>query len=456
MGDKLTYHEIVSRITFFQGDSFDLSKVVYVNTKTKILIGCKNHNVTFWFETTPGPLFKGVGCPKCGIDKIWKTREKITTQEFISRSKEIHGDFYDYSHSEYTRSRSKLMVICKNHGKFEISPNNHLNGKGCRECGIDRSKKSRLKGLDYFIVNSRIYHGDKYNYTHVEYVNSKRKVRIICPLHGEFLQTLENHSVGHGCRKCGDDFRSDNHHNKLTLEIFIERCVKIWGDLYDFSKITKYVNNSSKINVICTKHGEFTSTPAQLMNGSGCYKCGLERISNSQRIEYPEFIEECITVWGDKYLVKSEDYESFQSFKVYCKTHDYFWESSGGNFLKGHGCRHCGYSVSKGENEIIKVLRNNLTDFLEQHTFTEMINRRKLRCDFYLPKLNLVIEYNGKQHYQPNEFFGGKRGFDSTVERDKIKKQYCLDNGINYEIIRYDEDTKCRILEILTKYGLPR
>lgn len=451
-GQKLSQSEAIQRIKSIHGNVFDLTKVEYINTKTKILIGCKNHTPVFWYETTPGPLFRGVGCPKCGLDKIWKTRKTITTDEFIEKSKLLHGDKYDYSKTNYTHSRIKLIVICKAHGEFKISPNNHLNGKGCKVCGLIKSKNSRLKGLDYYITKSKITHNDKYNYDYVNYVNSKKKVKIICPIHGEFLQSLGNHSTGIGCQMCGHKYRGDNHPKKIGLHVFLNRCHEVWGDSYDFSKIKNYVNNSSKVQVTCNKHGEFFSTPRQLMAGSGCYKCGLEKISDYQRIDYDEFIEELKVVWGDKYEVHSEHYESYQSFRAYCKTHDYFWNTNGSNFLKGHGCRHCGFSVSKGENKILMYLKKHNIDYIEQYSFINMKSQRKLRCDFYLPELNLVLEYNGKQHYIPVEFFGGKKGLESTQERDKIKSDYCKKNKINFEIIRYDEPVNERLKNILYKY----
>ena len=85
--NKLSHKEVVTRIKNIHGNNFDTSKIVYVNSKTKVLIGCKNHDSTFWYKTTPGPLFKGVGCPKCGTKKIWEKRGKITTKEFIKKAK---------------------------------------------------------------------------------------------------------------------------------------------------------------------------------------------------------------------------------------------------------------------------------------------------------------------------------------------------------------------------------
>jgi hypothetical protein len=92
MGTKLSQSEVLSRIRSIHGNSFDLTKVEYVNTKTKILIGCKNHNPTFWYETTPGPLFKGVGCPKCGLDKVWKTTKQNLPFRLLHRNGLIRCD----------------------------------------------------------------------------------------------------------------------------------------------------------------------------------------------------------------------------------------------------------------------------------------------------------------------------------------------------------------------------
>jgi hypothetical protein len=450
--NKLSQDEVIQRIKEFHGDCFDLSKLIYINSKTKVLIGCKKHEDIFWYETTPSPLFKGTGCPKCGVDKIWKNRKRITTEDFIQRSVKIHTEKYDYSLSKYVSQKDKLIVRCKIHGNFNISPNNHLNGKGCKECGLERSKKSRLKGLEYYLIKSRLYHGNKYNYCEVVYLNSRKKVKITCPIHGEFYQSLQNHSIGHGCEKCGHDYRSENHPRKLSLEIFQKRCSETWGDLYDISGLKDYKNNSTKFNVICKKHGNFTTTPNQLMTNHGCIKCGLERISESQRIEYDEFLEMKVETWGDTYVIKKEDYGGYQSFKVYCKIHDFYWITNGSNFLKGHGCRRCGVTISKGESRITELLLEKNVLFLEQYKFIGMENKRGLRCDFYLSEYNIVIEFNGRQHYESIEFFGGLEGFKLTQYRDGLKQKYCQENDINFEIIKHDESVEDRLKNILELY----
>ena len=90
-----------------------------------------------------------------------------------------------------------------------------------------------------------------------------------------------------------------------------------------------------------------------------------------------------------------------------------------------------------------------MIEFEPQKKYKEL---GKKRFDFYIPSINTIIEYNGIQHYEPKDFFGGEKSFKSLVRNDNIKKQYCLDNGINYEIIRYVEDSKTRLIEILKTY----
>ena len=451
--NKLSHKEVVTRIKNIHGNNFDTSKIVYVNSKTKVLIGCKNHDSTFWYKTTPGPLFKGVGCPKCGTKKIWEKRGKITTKEFIKKAKKKHGNKYSYSKSIYIKSRLKLTVICKIHGEWEITPNNHLRGNGCEKCGHNRSSKKRAKGLDYFLIKSKTYFGEKYNYDYINYKDSRTKVKIICPIHGEFFQTMESHSNGRECIKCSYVNRGLNHPKKLSLKVFIERCKDIWLDSYDFSKIKEIKNINTKVKVRCKDHGEFLVAPRQLLNGSGCYQCGLEKLSELRRIDYDEFTEIKKDIWGEKYEVKEEDYFSYQSFKVYCKKHEYLWTSNGSAFLKGHGCRKCGFGNSKGETGIFEILKTNKINFIEQHKFFGMKSKRSLRCDFYLPEYNLVIEYNGEQHYKPIDFFGGLEGFNETKKRDLLKKQYCIENNIYFEEIRFDDVIKKRMKEILIKYS---
>ena len=128
----------------------------------------------------------------------------MNTEIFIQQSKKVHGDKYDYSKTVYINSSEKICIICPEHGEFYIKKGNHINGKqGCPKCGLLKRSKTRKKSYDSFVKESVKKHGNKYDYSKVEYINTDTKVCIICPEHGEFLQKPLDHLNGHGCPMCG-------------------------------------------------------------------------------------------------------------------------------------------------------------------------------------------------------------------------------------------------------------
>lgn len=174
------------------GWKYDYSKVEYVDNYTKVCIICPEHG-EFW--QTPYNHLKGCGCKKCKC-KITNVKKILTTNQFIEKAKQIHGNKYDYSKAQYVLSAVKTCIICPMHGDFLITPNNHLRGKGCPKC------VGKNKTTEEFIKQCREIHGDKYDYSKVNYVNAKTKICIICPEHGEFWQTPNKHLAGEGCPQC--------------------------------------------------------------------------------------------------------------------------------------------------------------------------------------------------------------------------------------------------------------
>ena len=136
--------------------------------------------------------------------------------------------------------------------------------------------------------------------------------------------------------------------------------------------------------------------------------------------------------------------------EIFCKKHGPFLQEVSVH-LAGSGCPNCNSSI--GENFISLFLENRNIDFEQQKTFEGLKQKRKLKVDFYIDKFDLVIEYNGRQHYEAVGTFGGKKALFNTQRSDNLKRQYCIDNQINFEIIRYDEDTETRMNEILEKYS---
>ena len=128
--------------------------------------------------------------------------KKKTKEEFIKEARKKHEGKYNYSNVEYVNSKTKVCIICPKHGEFWQLPLNHLSGCGCPKCGVEKKRESLTSSKEEFIKKARKEHGNKYDYSKVEYVNYGTKVCIICSEHGEFWQKPYHHTKGAGCPKC--------------------------------------------------------------------------------------------------------------------------------------------------------------------------------------------------------------------------------------------------------------
>lgn len=202
-------------------------------------------------------------------------RKKKTKEEFIKDATEKHEGKYDYSKVEYDGAHTKVCIICHKdgHGEFWQTPSNHLNGKGCPKCKGNKDREKQASTKEDFITKARSIHGDKYDYSKVEYVNSYTKVCIICSEHGEFWQRPHNHLNGNGCPKCGGYYIPTN-------EEWIASARKVHGNKYDYSKMV-YVNARTKVCINCHEHGEFWQAPSDHTKGRGCPKCNLSHLEHS-------------------------------------------------------------------------------------------------------------------------------------------------------------------------------
>ena len=272
---KMDSNTFIIKAREIHGDKYDYSKVEYINAQAKVCIICPKHG-EFW--QTPDKHLSGRGCKKCGIIKR-SNKQKGNIVEFVIKAKEIHGDRYDYSKAEYSNTNTKLCIICPEHGEFWQSPVTHLKGHGCPKC----SGNAKLS-MQTFSQKAKEIHGDRYDYSKVEYSNAQTKVCIICPEHGEFWQTPNSHLNGNGCPKCGGC-------NKLDNESFVIKAKEIHGDKYDYSKVN-YINAQTKVCIICPEHGEFWQTPGSHLNGNGCCICnkGYSRGYKLSLLEYDDLI----------------------------------------------------------------------------------------------------------------------------------------------------------------------
>lgn len=276
---------------------------------------------------------------------------------FLLKAKNVHGNKYDYSLVDYKNNKTKVKIVCPEHGCFEQTPYHHIKGKiGCKRCADDSKKMN----TEIFIERSRKIHNNKYDYSIANYKGIFNKVKIICPEHGIFEQYPNSHvNKKRGCLKCGGTL-------KLTNEIFINKSVKIHNNIYDYS-ISEYNIGNEEVNIICKKHGVFKQQAESHLQGRGCPKC----------------------------------------------------------------------KSSKGELKISNLLENLKIKYVSQKTFENCKNKKCLPFDFYLPSINLCIEYDGIHHSEP---IRGQKLLEYTIKNDEIKNNFCKINNINLLRIRYDEN----------------
>jgi hypothetical protein len=215
--------------------------------------------------------------------------QKSTTPQFIEKAKLKHGDTYDYSLVEYVNISTPVNIICKSHNIFIQKPSDHLQGYGCRLCGVEKVSKQLSSNIETYTVIANRVHNNTYDYSESKYVNSSTKIIIICKTHGQFLMRPNDHlSNKQGCPKCGHLHKSQ-YKNLIAKQTFIEKANNVHNQYYDYSQ-TVYTKSNNKIDIICPEHGIFQQIANDHLNGSGCKQCtrvGKSGYSEDFFIQYP-------------------------------------------------------------------------------------------------------------------------------------------------------------------------
>jgi len=233
---------------------------------------------------------------------------------------------------------------------------------------------------EIFICKSLDKHGDKYDYSMVDYIGNKSKVIIICPKHGEFLQRPNDHLSGYGCKKC--QYEKISNENKFTNEIFIEKANQIHNKTYDYS-LVEYDGYENKVFIVCKKHGEFKQSPHAHLNGSGCPVCkesrGEKKVSEillknnvlfEREVTFDD-LKDKSNLFFDFYLPKHKlfiEYHGIQHFKSV----DFFGGKNGFIKTRKHDIIKYNYAINNGYkmlwiiNTPIKYLEYLLTSKLKE------------------------------------------------------------------------------------------
>lgn len=278
MKRKLTTEEFIEKAKSIHGDKYDYSKVIYKTTETKICIICKKCGNEFW--QTPHSHLQGRGCYECA--KLNFGEYKRSDKEiFIEEALKIHKNHYNHSKVNYINNYTKVDIICnKCNCTFSQKPNDHLNGCGCPYCA-----KNKKLTTETFIEKANLIHNNKFNYSKTYYVNSREKVCIICPEHGEFWQRAVNHLSGFGCSVC-----KESKLEKEIVQLLNKNNIK-----YERQKTFDWLKNKLPLeidfylpdyNIVIECQGEQHFKPVNFGSKNRNSNQMLEYVQNNDKIKF--------------------------------------------------------------------------------------------------------------------------------------------------------------------------
>lgn len=348
--------------------------------------------------------------------------KKDTKETFIEKSSIHHKDKnYDYSLVNYVNSKTKVNIICPKHGIFAVRPNNHVLGTGCPKCANILIHEKQTSTTEEFIKKAKKIHGNKYDYSKVNYTKALEEVEIICSKHGSFFQVASYHLSGNGCLRCSLDRVSYN------KDIILKKFLEVHGEKYSYEWVSHFkLRSPKKVKIFCKKCNDFFFQELRNhIRGHGCSMCQINLLADLNRVPFEKFKEKAENKYSNKYNYFEKDYKDSQSLiSIYCKSCGKFFKSLVYYHLLGKECPRC---VTKIGGR--KVL--DLIDFLDDHNVNYEINHypdflktkkgKGKELDFYFPDKNIAFEINGV--YWHSERFKSKKYH--------LEKQFkCEENGV--------------------------
>ena len=427
-------NKFIERAMFIHGEKYDYTNVIYKNARTSVKLKC-NLCSNYWFVVPYShakPNNTGSGCPYCaGFFR--------TTEDFIKASKLIHGSKYDYSNVIYKNAKSKVKIFCIKHQRYWLTTWHSfvINGHGCSKCGAEVNKPS----VESIIAKFEKVHDKKYDYKNFLVWNGwHSKIEVLCKFHVNysFYPTPASHFYGlSGCDLC-NNIQKSLRQIKSTEE-FIFDAVFIHGNLYDYTN-SKYIGERKNISIFCKVHGNFNQRAGHHVRGSGCTECRNDKMAIERKLSYKEFLDNSKFIHLEKYSYPNS-FENFQlresKVSISCPSHGLFSQIAS-NHMHGSGCPRC--RQSKGERDVRAFLLLLGFEFEEQKKFPNCVDKRELPFDFYVPSANLLIEFDGEQHFfeRTTGIFKGK--FNDIIKRDLIKSKFAASSNFNLLRISWNED----------------
>lgn len=366
--------------------------------------------------------------------------KRKTHDEFLSELFCLNPDIEVIGH--YINNRTKIDLKCRKPDcgyQWKAIPHNLLNGCGCPKCGGTLKISSQDFANEVLRVNPNIILTEPYS-------NFKTKIQCRCTIDGHVWSAFpQNLLRGHGCPLCSANktrTRLLKSHDDFVRELSqINPNVLVIG---------AYKKGDTKILCECKIDGfQWNSRPSDLLHGKGCPECKKEVIRGALVKPHSEFVNEMKQLHPQIKII-GKYVNSYTKILCECKIDGNRWFVLPSNLIKGQGCPVC--NESRGENAITNILKQWNVDFIPQFKFGDCKNTRPLPFDFYLPKYNMCIEYDGEQHFRAVNFGGCSDAIaidahKKTILNDEIKNKYCREHNI--ELIRISYVDFNRINEIL-------
>ena len=422
---------------------------------------------------------------------------ELRKNDLIARYVTKWGDNYDYSNINFVNMSKHITIRCKKHDHtYSQIARTHLKYNGCPKCYTDNQSLTK----ENFLERAKVKHGDKFDYSNVEFKNATDKVELKCNKCGAvFHQRVSNHLRGQGCRACIDNKKRKHATvivNDTTGKLkaaFIDKAILKYGKVYDYSKVV-YKGLNVPVTIICQKHGEFTVSPHTHLRptSNGCIKC-----HNNRTEKRDEFIRKAQELHGHIYNYKYIDLND-KYLKIYCTVHKEVFHQRSVNHLRYSGCKKCIHDAAITDLDTFIVRANKkwdgkfdyskavyvtndvpLTIICPEHgEFTKLpydhlrrtggcqictassseqdvfryfkklgvnnVREKKFdpyvyKYDFYLPDNNILIECHGEQHFKPVEHWGGLQALIRNKVNDAAKVELAKELNIPLITITYKD-----------------
>lgn len=390
---------------------YDYSVTTHKDENNKVSILCPKHGI---FSITVNKHIQcKQGCKKCG--KLSAKQKRSFTQEtFEEKARKAHGDKYDFSQCKYVNATTKVTLYCDIHkSSFEILPGKLYDGCACKLCGYAETANKLKFTTEHFIKESRIKHGDKYDYSRSVYVNGASNVIIGCPEHSFFEQRADSHMKGAGCFKCGIIVRADtqrgvaqrSYTKKWDTPKFILHAKEKHGDKYTYHD-TIYVNHQSYVTITCKEHQNFNQIAKTHLNGGICPTCANIANSNRQIFDIEKFIEICNVTHNNKYDYSETTFTDPNEYiTIRCPDHGLF-SIPRYSHMYGHGCKLCG-NLSK-KNKLTKTTETFIVDCKRIHD--DKFDYSKVNYVDAKTPVTIICNFHNDFFIRPKIFLSNKHG----------------------------------------------